>query len=42
MDQRDAGILLVIEASGEEVAEHPHVHALSLEILQVVEDEIGI
>ena len=37
VDNLNAGILLVVETAVEGVAEHQHVDALALEILQVVQ-----
>ena len=38
----DTGILFVVEAAREHVAVNQHVHALALEVLQIIELEIGI
>ena len=41
MDNLNSGVLLIIESTGECVAEHKHVHALRLKILLVVEFKVS-
>ena len=40
VDDLDAGILLVIEAAGERVAVHQHIHALALKVLKIIEFQV--
>ena len=37
MDDLNAGILLIVETAIETIAEHQHVHALTLKIFTIVQ-----